>query len=225
MPIPAIGAVLTPANYQIMSAQNQVMLTWSQTPLATIYYISRSTDGITFAEIGTTTSLQYNDTTGVINTIYYYYVQAGATIASIPYSSVPTLALQAQSLNPGQTTVGNVVLECRQRTNKENSQFYTDQEMVSMISQSYKRLYDKIITAYGDDYYVATPFTYTTAQNAQLYPLPVDFYKLLLCEVALNPLDPNSYVTIRSVHVSFKRTCITIQTSTQCMELLTFAIV
>ena len=197
MPIPATGPVLTPANFQIMSAENQVMLTWSLTPLATIYYISRSSDGVTFTELGTTTALSYNDTSGTVGTIYYYYVQAG----NGTNSSLPTATLQALSLNPGQTTVGNIVLECRQRCNKENSQFYSDQEMVSMVSQSYKELYDKIVTAYGDDYYVATPYTYTTGQNQQLYPLPPDFYKLLLCEVALNPQDPNSYVTLKQFNM------------------------
>ena len=197
MSIPAQGPVLTPANFQIVSAENLVQLTWSAAPLATIYYISRSSDGVTFSELGTTTALSYQDTTGTVGDVYYYYVQAGQTIASVPYSSAPTVTLQALSLNPGQTTVGNIILECQQRTNKENSQFYTLQELTSMVSQSYKRLYDKIVTAYGDDYYVATPYTYTTGQNQQLYPLPVDFYKLLLCEVALNPQDPNSYVTLK----------------------------
>jgi len=193
MSIPAVGPVLTPPNFQIVSAENQVVLTWSQAPLATIYYISRSPDGVTFTELGTTASLQYSDTTGTVDTIYYYYVQAGDGT----YSSMPTIALQGLSLNPGETTVGNLVLECRQRSNKENSQFYTDQEMISMVSQSYKELYDKLITAYGDDYYVATPYTWTTGNNEQLYPLPSDFYKSLLVEVALNPQDPNSYVTLK----------------------------
>lgn len=193
MSIPAIGPVLTPPNFQIMSAENQVMLTWSQAPLATLYYISRSSDGVTFSELGTTTMLSYSDSTGTVDTIYYYYVQAG----NGTNSSQPTSTLSALSLHPGETTVGNLILECQQRSNKENSQFYSNQELTSMVSQSYKGLYDKIITAYGDDYYVATPFTYSTAQNEQLYPLPTNFYKLLLCEVALNPTDPNSYVTLR----------------------------
>jgi hypothetical protein len=191
--IPSIGPVLTPANFQIMSAENQVMLTWSQAPLATTYYVSRSTDGVTFAELGTTTQLSYNDTTGTNGTIYYYYVQSG----NGTYSSQPTASLAGVPLNPGQTTVGNVILECQQRCNKENSLFYTQQELASMVSQSYKAMYDKIVTAYGDDYFVQTPYTYTTGQNQQLYPLPSDFYKLMLCEVALNPQDPNSYVTLK----------------------------
>ena len=197
MPIPSTGSVLTPPNFQIVSAEGQVILTWSAVPLATIYYISRSTDDVTYTEIGTTAGTTYQDTTGTVATAYYYYVQAG----NGTYSSQPTQALQGISLLPGQTTAGNIILEAQQRCNKENSQFYTSQELMSMASQSYKDLYDKVVTAYGDDYYVATPYTYTTGQNQQLYPLPTDFYKLLLCEVALNPQDPNSYVTLKQFNL------------------------
>lgn len=193
MSVPAIGSVLTPASFQVVSAQAEVMLSWAVTPLATIYYINRSTDNISFTNIDSTVSISYNDTTAVVGTIYYYQVQAGNGTAS----SNPTASYAGQALNPGQTTVGNLRLESQQRCNKEHSLFYTTQEWNSMINQSFKELYDIIITAFGDDYYVANPYTYTTGQNQQLYPLPSDFYKLLLCEVALNPTDPNSYVTLR----------------------------
>lgn len=193
MSIPAIGPVLAPAGFQIVSAENQVALSWTASPLAIIYYISRSMDGVTFVELGTTTTLGYIDTTGIVDQVYYYYVQAGDGTSASP----ATATLTAIALSPGQTTVGNVILECQQRANKEGSQFYTQQELISMVNQSYKELYDLLVTAFGDDYYVATPYTYTTGQNQQLYPLPSDFYKLLLCEVALNPQDPNSYVTLK----------------------------
>lgn len=193
MSIPSIGSVLAPSNFNIQSAESKVILSWQPAPLATIYYISRSADNVTFAELGTTTTTQYIDDTGTLGTIYYYYIQAGDGT----YSSYPTSTLSAIPLKPGTTTCGNLILEAQQRTNKENSQFYTSQELVSMVSQSYKELYDKIVTAYGDDYYMATPYAYTTGQNEQLYPLPNDFYKLILCEVALNPQDPNSFVTLK----------------------------
>jgi hypothetical protein len=193
MPVPAIGAVATPANFQVASAQGVVQLSWAQVPLATIYYINRSTDNVSFTNIASSASLSYSDSTGTVGSIYYYQVQAG----NGTYSSVATASQPGLSLLPGQTTAGNVILEAQQRCNKENSQFYTAQELMSMCSQSYKELYDQIIAAYGEDYYVATPYTYTTGQNLQLYPLPSDFYKMLLCEVALNPTDPNSYVTLR----------------------------
>ncbi|CAN5950595.1 unnamed protein product [Sphagnum jensenii] len=94
MSIPAQGNVLTPPGFQAMSAQGQVLLSWSQSPLATVYYVNRSTDGVVFTNI-------------------------------------------------------------------------------------------------------ATPYTYTTGQNQQLYPLPNDFKALLGVEVALNPTDPNSWITLR----------------------------
>lgn len=193
MSVPAIGNVLTPSGFQVMSAQAQVVLTWNFAPLATIYYVNRSTNGVSFTNLGSTTALTYNDTTGTVGTVYYYQVQAGNGTAS----SLPTQSLQALSLNPGQTTVGNLRLECQQRINKENSQFYTTQEWNSMISQSYKELWDIIAQKFGDDYYVATPYTYTTAQTVQFYPLPLDFKALLGVEVALNPNDPNSWISLR----------------------------
>lgn len=193
MPIPAIGNVVTPSGFTIQSQQAQVQLNWNSAPLATIYYVSRSSDGITFAELGTTTSLQFNDTTGTVNTIYYYYVQAGNGVNS----SQPTQTLQGLSLNPGQTTVANIRLETQQRINKENSQFYTTQEWNSMISQSYKELWDILAQKFGDDYFVALPYTYLTAAGTQFYPLPTDFKALLGAEISLNNNDPNAWITLR----------------------------
>ena len=193
MAIPTQGNVLTPSGFQAFSAQGSVLLTWNQAPLATIYYISRSLDNLTFTELGTTQGLSYTDTSGTVDTVYYYYLQAG----NGTYSSIPTVTLSGSPLNPGDTTLGNIRLECQQRSNQENNQFYTTQEWNNMISQSYKELWDILAQKFGDDYFVATPYTYTTAQNQQLYPLPADFKALLGVEVALNPTDPNSWVTLR----------------------------
>jgi hypothetical protein len=140
MSVPAVGPVLTPAGFQVVSAQSQALLTWSSTPLATIYYINRSTDNITFTNIALTTSINYNDTTAAVGTLYYYTIQAG----NGTFSSLPTSSLSGQALNPGQTTVGNMKLEIQQRCNKEQSVFYTNQEWNSMINQSYKELMEMI---------------------------------------------------------------------------------
>lgn len=193
MAVPAVGNVVTPSGFTAVSAQATVILTWNFAPLATIYYINRSVDNVTFADIGTTTDLTYNDTTGDVGTIYYYNVQAGNGTAS----SVPTPTIAALSLNPGQTTVGNLRLECQQRINKEHSQFYTTQEWNSMISQSFKELWGILQQKFGDDYFLAEPYTYLTGSNTQFYPLPDDFKALLGVEVALNQGDPNSWITLR----------------------------
>lgn len=196
---PANGNVQTTPGFLAMSAQGAALLSWDISPLATTYYINRSTDNVTFSTIAQTSSLNYTDSSGTLATVYYYQVQAATPLAS----SLPTASLSAMSLKPGQTTLGNVVLECRQRVNKEVSQFYTFQEMNSMVSQSYKELYDILIQKFGNDYFIASPFTYiTTGQidpvtQAQTFPLPNDFYKLMRVEVALNGGDPNSWVTLR----------------------------
>lgn len=190
---PAIGNQVTPSGFQAISAQALVALSWNPAPLAVNYYINRSPDGVTYTSLGSTTALSFNDTTGVVGTIYYYTVQAASALAS----SQPTVAIQALSLNPGQTTVGNLVLECQQRTNKENSQFYTSQELISMVSQSWKELWDILAQKFGDDYFVAVPFIYQIIQNGQFYPLPADFKALLGVDIALNGNDPNAWITLR----------------------------
>jgi hypothetical protein len=199
MSVPAIGSIVTPTNFLALSQQGQVQLTWSASPLATIYYVNRSTDNVTFTNIGSTVSLSYSDLTATVGTIYYYTVQAATSSASSP----STYSLAGQALNPGQTTVGNLRLEAQQRTDRVYSNNISAQEWNSMISQSYKELYDILIQKFGNDYFVQLPYTYTTTgqidpvTQAQTFPLPSDFYKLLRCEVALNKNDPNSWITLR----------------------------
>lgn len=196
---PALGNITTPANFTIQSAQGAVLLSWSFSPLATIYYINRSDDGITYSTIDSTTFLTYNDTTGDLNTVYYYTIQAATSTAS----SVATDALQGQSLKPGQTTLGNLRLEAQQRADLIYSSNITNQEWNTYISNSYKWLYNLMLQKFGNDYFIANPYTYTTSgtidseTQAQTFPLPNDFYKLMRVEVALNPQDPNSWITLQ----------------------------
>jgi hypothetical protein len=174
-------------------------LTWTQSPLVTSYYVLRSADGVTFTQIAQTSSLQYSDASGVVGTIYYYQVIA----SNGTNSSIPTPSISGLSLNPGQTTAGNLMLEAQQRMDRIYASNITPQEWISMISQSFKELYDIIVQKYGDDYFVAPPVSFlTTGQldpvyQAQVFPLPKNFYKLRRCEVALNPNDPNSWITLR----------------------------
>lgn len=199
MPAPAVGNVVTPSDFLVTSAQDQVVMSWFSVPNATTYYINRSTDNVTFTELGSTTGLSYSDTTAVVGTIYYYTVQAATASASSPATPSQT----GQALHPGQTTVGNLVLECQQRTDRVNSDNITTQEWISMLSQSYKWLYNLLVQKFGDDYFITTPVTYvTTGQinptyQAQVFALPSDFFKCMRVEVALNAADPNSWITLR----------------------------
>lgn len=93
-------------------------------------------------------------------------------------------------------TLSDLIAAVRQRADMVNSQFVTDTEVTSYINQSYFELYDLIVTRYGDNYYVASPFRFATDGQNQFYDLPTDFYKLLGVDLQLaNQLD--SYVTIR----------------------------
>lgn len=194
MPSPSSPlVVLTPSGFTAASAEGAVSMGWNQTPLASSYVIRRSTDGVTFTDLGTTSLLAYVDTTGTVGTVYYYAVQA---TNGTSYGN-QTAAIAALSLSPGQTTAGNIILEAQQRCNKENSPFYTAQELMSMCSQSRKELYDILVQKFGDDYYVAAPYQIPTVSGQQLYALPADLYKLLGVDIALNPNDPSSWVTLR----------------------------
>ncbi len=199
MPVPPIGNIVVPSDFLVESAQGLVSLSWNASPLVNIYYINRSTDNITFTNIGSTITLSYQDLSPTPGSIYYYTVSASDGISSSP----PTLSQVGQALEPGQTTVGNLVLEVQQRTDRINADNITTQEWISMISQSYKWLYNLILQKFGNDYFIAPPVTYLTTglldpvYQAQVFPLPADFYKLMRCEVALNPGDPNSWITLK----------------------------
>lgn len=86
----------------------------------------------------------------------------------------------------------------RQRADMVNSQFIIDAELNSYINQSYFELYDLLVSKYGDNYYVAPPFTITTDGTNFLYNLPTSpqLYKLLGVDLALSN-QQDSYVTIR----------------------------
>lgn len=144
-------------------------------------------------------------TVAPLGVLYYYKVAAVNGDGTGSYTSTdPTGAtLSCIPVPIGQTTLGDLRTQAQQRADLVNSQFVTLPEWNKYLTLSYKELYDLLIAAYGNDYYIATPYTYTTSgtidpnYNASVYPLPSNFYKLILCEVALNPGDPNSWVTLR----------------------------
>ena len=59
----------------------------------------------------------------------------------------------------------------------EQSQFVTDAEVDAYLNDSLADLYDQLVAAYGEDYYMSS-FLITTLANVDSYPLPPAFYKL-----------------------------------------------
>lgn len=80
-------------------------------------------------------------------------------------------------------TLGSLRLQAQQRADLEGSSVISTPEWNQYISQSYKRLYDMLIAAYGNDYSVASPYQFSIT-GTQLYSLPTDFYKLLGVDIA-----------------------------------------
>lgn len=84
----------------------------------------------------------------------------------------------------------------RQRSDMENSQFVKDTELTSYINQSYFELYDLLVQKYGDNYFVASPYSFSSDGVNDEYTLPTDMYKLLGVDLALSN-STDSWVTIK----------------------------
>lgn len=89
----------------------------------------------------------------------------------------------------------------RQRADIVNSLFFTDAELTSYINQSLFELYDLLVESYGENYFVAPPFTITTDGINQFYNLPTNFYKELGVDLLLNG-QQESAVTVRPFNFS-----------------------
>lgn len=101
------------------------------------------------------------------------------------------------ALTAGQTTLGTIRATVRQRADMVNSLFVTEPELNGYINSSYQELYDLLVQKYGDNYYVATPYSFTTDGVNDTFPLPADFYKLLGVDLQLSGNSPNGYITLR----------------------------
>jgi hypothetical protein len=103
-------------------------------------------------------------------------------------------------------TLAQLLTAVRQRADLENASgiytesFVNDDELTSYINQSYFELYDLLIGAYGEDYYMASPYSFTTDGTNELYDLPADFYKLLGCDLLTNGGGSN-YTTMKKFNM------------------------
>jgi len=193
MPAPS-----TPTNLTLQTGDSYNYLMWDQMPGATSYVIQRSLDNVTFSTLTTITGSPlynfYADSAVTTGTEYWYKVAASNISGTSSYTSAQSMI----AAPIGKVTLQYIRTMAKQRADRVNSQFVTDTEWNSYINASYKELYDLLIQKYGDDYYVASTYTWTTDGSSVLYPLPADFYKNLLVEVALNPQDNNSWITLRT---------------------------
>src|SRR5882672_837990 len=112
--------------------------------------------------------------------------------------------------NTGLVPLGSLRIQAQQRADMVNSQFLTTPEWNQLLTSSYKELYDLLITAYGEEYFLASPYRFQTSSSTQLYPLPdglttidsessqvaVPFYKMSGLDLKVTG-SPDSWVTLR----------------------------
>lgn len=188
MAIPSI-----PSGFVVQQGDSKVFLSWNIIAGATSYKVQRSTDGVTFTDLATPATNEYLDESAIVATKYYYQVASVSASGTSGYAS-------PQAIIPcaiGMECLGNMRLYAQQRSDMVNNPFIGTAEWNKYLTESYKELYDILIQKYGDDYYLALPYSFVTSGSDQFYDFPPDLYKLLGVEVALNPNDPNSWVSLR----------------------------
>ena len=107
-------------------------------------------------------------------------------------------------------SLGAMRLAAQEASDFENNPAIATEAWNQFISQSYKRLYDMLIGAYGNDYYIAAAYQFATT-SAQSYALPdgspkfrdvngniaQKFYKLLGVDLQYSA-SPSGFVTLKN---------------------------
>jgi hypothetical protein len=153
----------------LQTANGNNLISWPIISGATSYLVQRSRDGVKFCALATATVNNYLDSTGLIGVLYYYQVAASnisgtsAYTASAPASIVPCL--------PGQINLGYLRYQAQLKSDQLNANFLTMDEWNININKSMFELFDVLVTKYGDDFFLASPYTFSTT-GAKNYGLP-----------------------------------------------------
>lgn len=207
MAIPGI-----PQNFNVQSANQQILVSWTLSTGATSYLIQRSLDNVTYTLLATVTgsplAASYLDASAVLGTQYWYKVAA----SNIDGTSSYTIAQSEVPVPTGEMCLSQIRLKSMQSADRVNSNFVTMPEWNSFINLALFELYDLLVTIY-EDYFIASPIQFVCDGTTFLYSLPngsntflnalnlsetitpKPFYKLMGVDLALNNAT-NAYVTI-----------------------------
>ena len=202
MAIPAV-----PSNPIVQQGNRQVYVSWDIAVGATSYSVQRSTDGVTYATVGTPAINNYLDTAVTIGTMYYYQVAAVNVSGTSPY----TTPIQVVPAPTAELSLYEIRQRSQQRADRQNSQFVTTNEWNFFINQAMYELYDLLIAVY-EDYFLAPRARFIVqGQPIFSYPLPdglvpfmdqnnntfipAPFYKLIGVDLSLNTAA-NAFVTV-----------------------------
>ena len=202
---------ITPPNLFLQTGDGNNFCSWDVSPTATTYTVQRSTDGVNFTTVATLTGATFfnsyldngydaiNFPSGpLLQVQYWYQVSAtngsGTSAYAQPVPGTPPFVIPTAI---GKISLGQLRYQAQSRCDRINSQFVSLPEWNMILTEARKSLYNIITECYGGDYYSNSTYTITTGSGTQQYPLPKDMFKPTLIEVALNPSDPSSWVTLR----------------------------
>ena len=84
-------------------------------------------------------------------------------------------------------TLAELITRCKQQSDLEDNYFIEDEEWTFLINQSYKELWDLLVTTW-EDYFVSS-LEFTIASGESAYDLPDDFYKLRGVDLEVNSVS------------------------------------
>lgn len=164
-----------PQNIVLTTGNGQNYLTWDQVAGATTYSVQRSTTGLlgSFSQVGTPAVTSYTDSSVTAGVQYWYQIASVNPGGSSNYNSIATngLALTIVPCLPGQINLGYLRYMSKLKADKLKSNFVTVDEWNFNINQSATRLYDLLITKFGDKYFFAPPLVFSTT-GTNVYPVP-----------------------------------------------------
>lgn len=221
------GLTAMPSNVVLTTGNGQNYLSWDEVAGATGYTIQRSLTGLlsSYSTLSTSAVTNYLDTAVTQGVQYWYQVASNNSGGTSSFNTIGTngLPLQIVPCLPGQINLGYLRYMSKLRADKLNSQFLTDDEWNFNINQSAFRLYDLLITKFGEKYFLAAPLqiptsTFVVSQGLAYVPLPNGilyssapaFFKLAGVDVSVNPgngqwftlpkfnwIDRNRYSTLQ----------------------------
>ena len=160
-----------PAQVQGLTAEQSdgnILLSWTGVSGATGYQAQKSTDGVNFTNLATTTTaVQYVDAYPGIGITFYYRVAGTNGDGTGTYSAIVTMV----AAPPSEMSLGELRLRAQQTADLVNSQFVTTTEWNAFARISMYELYDLLIDVY-EDYGIANPVFISTNGNQFQYPLP-----------------------------------------------------
>lgn len=158
-----------PINVVLQTGNGQNLISWDLVPGATSFVVNRSTDGINFTSVGTSTATTYFDAAVTVGTNYFYQVASANSLGTSSFA--PTYPVSITPCLPGQINLGYIRYLAQLRADKLDSQYLTTDEWNSNINQSMFELADILTTKFGDDYFLAPPVIIPLT-GLDYYPLP-----------------------------------------------------